>query len=130
MGRSFWGGSGGSEGSLGLGFRPAGWAGRRFPCPARRLEDRRAECFLLGFSAPRRVRAMPDYLMGEFNGGCTTADGCREQPLLAAILQEANARAQPPPSRSATPIIIYDRGTSRPAVGCSASLAGNSGRGH
>ena len=33
---------------------------------------------------------MPDYLMGEFNGGCTAADGCREQPLLAAILQEAN----------------------------------------
>ena len=33
---------------------------------------------------------MPDYLMGEFNGGCTTADGCRERPLLAAILQEAN----------------------------------------
>ena len=30
------------------------------------------------------LAAMPDYLMGEFNGGCTTADGCREQPLLAA----------------------------------------------
>jgi hypothetical protein len=22
-----------------------------------------------------------DYLMGEFNGGCTAADGCREQAL-------------------------------------------------
>ena len=33
---------------------------------------------------------MPDYLMGEFNGGCTAADGCRERLLLAAILQEAN----------------------------------------
>jgi len=28
--------------------------------------------------------------MGEFNGGCTAADGCREQPLLAVILQEGN----------------------------------------
>ena len=35
---------------------------------------------------------MPDYLMDEFNGGCTTADGRWEQPLLAAVLQEANAR--------------------------------------
>ena len=30
--------------------------------------------------------------MGEFNGGCTAADGCREQPLVAVILQEGNAR--------------------------------------
>ena len=36
---------------------------------------------------------MPDYLMGEFNGGCTAADGRRERPLLAAILQEANEDA-------------------------------------
>ena len=33
---------------------------------------------------------MPDYLMGQFNGGCPAADGCGERPLLAAILQEAN----------------------------------------
>ena len=39
---------------------------------------------------------MPDYLMDEFNGGCTAADGCRERPLLAAILQEANAQDQLP----------------------------------
>ena len=32
--------------------------------------------------------AMPDYLMGEFNGGCTIARWLREQPLLAVILQE------------------------------------------
>jgi len=31
-----------------------------------------------------------NYLMGEFNGGCTAADGCREQPPLAVILQEGN----------------------------------------
>ncbi len=37
---------------------------------------------------------MPDTLRGEFNSGCTTADGRREQPLLAVILQEANAQAQ------------------------------------
>jgi len=35
-----------------------------------------------------------DYLLGEFNGGCTTADGRREQSLMAAVLQEANAPAQ------------------------------------
>jgi len=34
------------------------------------------------------------YLMGEFNGGCTPADGCREQQLLAVILQEGNAPVQ------------------------------------
>ena len=31
-----------------------------------------------------------NYLVGEFNGSCTTADGCRDQPPLAAILQEGN----------------------------------------
>jgi hypothetical protein len=36
---------------------------------------------------------MPDSLMGEFNGDCTAADGCREQPLLAVILQEGNGLA-------------------------------------
>jgi hypothetical protein len=34
------------------------------------------------------LAATVDYLMGEFSGGCTAADGCREQPLLAVILQE------------------------------------------
>jgi len=29
-------------------------------------------------------------MIGEFNGGCT-ADGCREQPLLAVIVQELTA---------------------------------------
>ena len=43
---------------------------------------------------------MPDYLMGEFNGGCTTADGRREEPLLAAILQEANGRRHPRRARN------------------------------
>jgi hypothetical protein len=38
---------------------------------------------------------MPDTLRGEFNGGCTTANGRREKPLLAAILQEANALGKP-----------------------------------
>ena len=33
---------------------------------------------------------MPDSLMCEFNGGYA-ADGCREQPLIAVILQEGNA---------------------------------------
>jgi hypothetical protein len=33
-------------------------------------------------------------LMGQFNGGCTAADGCREHPLSAAILQEGNVSAQ------------------------------------
>ena len=28
--------------------------------------------------------------MGEFYGGCTAADGCWEQPFLAAILQKGN----------------------------------------
>jgi hypothetical protein len=36
------------------------------------------------------LAATLDYLMGEFNGGCTAADGCREQSLLAVILQEIN----------------------------------------
>ena len=27
-------------------------------------------------------------LMGELNGGCTAADGGREQPLFAVVLQE------------------------------------------
>ena len=34
-------------------------------------------------------------MLGEFNGGCTAADGFREQPLLAAILQEANVANEP-----------------------------------
>jgi hypothetical protein len=38
------------------------------------------------------LAATLDYLMGEFNGGCTAAEGCREEPLLAVILQEGNAR--------------------------------------
>ena len=33
---------------------------------------------------------MRDYLMGQFNGGCTARRWLWEQPLLAAILQEAN----------------------------------------
>jgi hypothetical protein len=36
------------------------------------------------------LAATLDYLMGEFNGGCSAADGCWEQPLLAVILQEGN----------------------------------------
>jgi len=36
---------------------------------------------------------MPDSLMCEFNGGYA-ADGCREQPLLAVILQEGNDPVQ------------------------------------
>jgi len=35
--------------------------------------------------------------MGEFNGGCAAADGLSRQPLLAAVLQEANARASAAP---------------------------------
>ncbi len=34
-----------------------------------------------------------DYLMGEFHGGRTTADGCREWPFLAAIVQELKPQA-------------------------------------
>ena len=49
---------------------------------------------------------MPDYLMREFNGGCTTADGCRLQPLLAAILAEANARLQAPPIAEAERTVL------------------------
>jgi hypothetical protein len=36
------------------------------------------------------LAATLDYLMGKFNGGRTAADGCRDQPLLAVILQEGN----------------------------------------
>lgn len=43
------------------------------------------------------VLAMPNYLIGEFNGGCTASDGCREQPLLAATLQEAKGSASGSP---------------------------------
>ena len=68
---------------------------------------------------------MPDYLMGEFNGGCTTADGCREQPLLAAILQEANAPDNPR-RRSTNALTTTDSGAAvglmrllgRPACEC------------
>jgi len=31
---------------------------------------------------------------GEFNGGCTAANGCREQSLLAVILREGIDSAQ------------------------------------
>ena len=47
------------------------------------------------------LAAMPDDLMGKFNVGRTTADGCREQPLLSAILHEANVwlSGRRPPAR-------------------------------
>ena len=41
------------------------------------------------------MAATLDDLMGEFNGGRTAADGCREQQLLVVILQEANAPLHP-----------------------------------
>lgn len=74
---------------------------------ARRPVSRRAGaiCPIRGQSCKFQTFALAatlDYLMGEFNGGCTAADGCREQPLIAVILQEGNGyRAQRRPTSEA-----------------------------
>ncbi len=36
--------------------------------------------------------------MGEFNGGCAAANGCREQPPLTVILKEGNLSRQESPA--------------------------------
>ena len=44
--------------------------------------------------------------MGEFSGGCTAADGCREQPLLAVILQEGMVLRKDKVEISAVPLQV------------------------
>jgi hypothetical protein len=61
-------------------------------------------------------RETPRYLLVTALNRCTAADGCREQPLLALILQEGNAQHQRRRDSAVRCIALLDAALGRP--GC------------